>query len=93
SCIDPYAIAMNQEPGKNGVRPFKLAVVRNSMPELWRTTIETWLGVYDEAHCGMLRRSTPIRHSIFIPDLGDGTALDFEAEFFGLDRPDQVKAL
>lgn len=93
SCIDPYAIAMAQQPGKNGVRPFKLAVVRNSMPELWRTTIETWLGVYDEAQCGMLRRSTPIRHSIFIPDIGDGTSLDFEAEFFGLDRPDQVKAL
>lgn len=93
SCIDPFAIAMAQQPGKNNVRPFKLAVVRNSMPELWRTTIETWLGIYDENACGMLRRSTPIRHSIVIPDLGDGTSLDFEAEFFGLDRPDQVKAL
>lgn len=93
SCIDPFAIAMAQAPGKNNVRPFKLAVVRNSMPELWRTTIETWLGIYDESKCGMLRRSTPIRHSIVIPDLGDGTSLDFEAEFFGLDRPDQVKAL
>lgn len=93
SCIDPYAIAMQQEPGKNGIRPFKLAIIRNSMPELWRTTIETWLGIYDESRCGTMRRSTPIRHDIFIPDLGDGTSLDFQVEFFGLDRPDQVKAL
>jgi hypothetical protein len=93
SCIDPFAVAMSQAPGKNNVRPFKLAVVRNSMPELWRTTIETWLGIYDESICGMLRRSTPIGHNIIIPDLGDGTSLDFQAEFFGLDRPDQVKAL
>jgi len=92
-CVDPYAIAMNQEPGNDGVRPFKLAIVRNSMPELWRTTIATWLGIYDEGKCGMLRRSAPISHSIVVPDLGDGTSLHFEVEFFSLDRPDQVKAL
>lgn len=93
SCIDPYAIAMAQEPGTNNVRPFKLGVVRNSMPELWRTTIETWLGIFEEKYCGQMRRSTPISHNIVIPDLGDGTSLDFNVEFFGLDRPDQVKAL
>jgi hypothetical protein len=84
---------MNQAPGTGGVRPFKLAVVRNSMPELWRTTIETWLGIYPEHYCGQMHRSTPVSHTIKIPDLGDGTSLHFEAEFFGLDRPQQVKAL
>ena len=63
------------------------------MPELWRTTIETWLGIYKEEHCGFIRRSTPITHSITIHDLADGTHLQFQAEFFGLDRPEQVKAL
>lgn len=92
-CTNPFAIALNQAPGKDNIRPFKLAVVRNSMPELWRTTIETWLGVYPEEYCGFMHRSTPVSHSIHIPDLGDGTQLHFEAEFFGLDRPDQVKAL
>lgn len=92
-CTNPFAIALEQEPGKDGIRPFKLAVVRNSMPELWRTTIETWLGVYPEEYCGFMHRSTPVSHSIHIPDLGDGTQLRFEAEFFGLDRPEQVKAL
>lgn len=92
-CTNPLAIAMNQAPGTDNIRPFKLAVVRNSMPELWRTTIETWLGIYPEEYCGFMHRSTPVSHSIHIPDLGDGTQLKFEAEFFGLDRPDQVKAL
>ncbi len=92
-CTNPLAIAMKQAPGKNNIRPFKLAVVRNSMPELWRTTIETWLGIYPEHYCGPMHRSTPVNHKIRIPDLGDGTSLHFEAEFFGLDRPDQVKAL
>lgn len=92
-CTNPLAIAMAQAPGDKGIRPFKLAVVRNSMPELWRTTIETWLGIYPEEYCGYMHRSTPVSHSIHIPDLGDGTQLKFEAEFFGLDRPDQVKAL
>ena len=93
SCVNPLAIAMNQAPGTNNIRPFKLAVVRNSMPELWRTTIETWLGIYPEHYCGPMHRSTPVKHIIKIPDLGDGTSLHFEAEFFGLDRPDQVKSL
>ena len=92
-CTNPFAIAMEQAPNHDGLRPFKLAVVRNSMPELWRTTIETWLGIYREEYCGFMHRSTPVSHSIHIPDLGDGTRLGFEAEFFGLDRPDQVKAL
>lgn len=92
-CANPIAIALQQEPGTGGIRPFKLAVVRNSMPELWRTTIETWLGFYPEEYCGFMHRSTPVSHKIIIPDIGDGTQLHFEAEFFGLDRPDQVKAL
>lgn len=92
-CANPFAIAMEQTPGTDKVRPFKLAVVRNSMPELWRTTIETWLGIYKEEHCGMIRRSTPITHTITVHELADDTTLHFQAEFFGLDRPDQVKAL
>lgn len=92
-CTNPIAIALQQQPGPTGIRPFKLAVVRNSMPELWRTTIETWLGIYPEQYCGFMHRSTPVSHKIIIPDLGDGTSLHFEAEFFGLDRPEQIKAL
>lgn len=92
-CINPFSLAMKQEPNHNGLRPFKLAVVRNAMPELWRTTIETWLGIFPEEYCGAMRRSAPVGHKIYIPDLGDGTQLGFEAEFFGLDRPKDVKAL
>lgn len=92
-CINPFMIALQQKAGEGNVRPFKLAVVRNSMPELWRTTIETWLQIYKEEYCGQIRRSTPISHNIFIHDLADGTHLNFQVDFFGLDRPDQVKSL
>lgn len=92
-CTNPFKLALQQAPGRDKIRPFKLAIVRNSMPELWRTTIETWLGIYPEEYCGFMHRSTPVSHSIRITELGDGTSLHFDAEFFGLDRPDQVKAL
>lgn len=91
-CTNPLAKAIQQAPGTGGIRPFKLAVVRNSMPELWRTTIETWLGIYREDYCGFIHRSSPVKHTIRF-ELPDQTTVHFEAEFFGLDRPDQVKAL
>lgn len=94
-CVEIFRRAMEQEPSPDNIRYFKAAIVRNTMPELWRTTIETWLSIYREDNCGKMRRSAPVFHHIKIPpnpDTGEA-GLDLKVDFFAMDKPDNVRAL
>jgi hypothetical protein len=95
-CVEVMKRAMQQAPSPiDNVRYFKAAIVRNTMPELWRTTIETWTAVFREDQCGAMRRSAPVHHHIKIPpnqDTGE-PGLDLLVDFFAMDKPDNVRAL
>jgi len=104
-CAEVMSRAMEQTPDEKGVRLFKCAIVRNTEPELKRTTIQTWLSMFPEDACGPLRYTTPMRHHIKIPardfkwiDREAGTSsgepgLDCLVEFMALDRPKDVREL
>ncbi len=95
-CVEVMKRALQQEPSPlDNIRYFKCAIVRNTMPELWRTTIETWLAIYREAQCGAMRRSAPVSHRIQIPpnDVTGEAGLDLLVDFFAMDKPDNVRAL
>ena len=95
-CGEVMRRALNQEPSPiDNVRYFKAAIVRNTMPELWRTTIETWLSLFREDQCGPMRRSAPVSHRIIIPgnpNTGE-PGLNLLVDFFAMDKPDNVRAL
>ena len=102
---DVMSRALQQQPSPDGIRRFKAGVVRNTMPELKRTTIQTWLALFPEEACGPIRYSTPAQHHIKIRssgfkwiDMEAGTfegspGLDLVVEFFALDTPKDVSAL
>lgn len=104
-CFEIMRRACEQEPSPDGYRRFKAAWVRNTMPELKRTTIQTWLSVFPEQACGPLRNTTPVRHHIKLPpvnwrehlphdhpDQGE-PGLDLLVEFMALDVPKDVREL
>jgi len=104
-CADVFSRALEQKPSPDGIRRFKAGIVRNTMPELRRTTIPTWLALFPEAATAPLRFSTPAEHHIQIRaqdfqwvDMEAGTfsgspGLDLVVEFFAMDTPDDVRAL
>lgn len=103
-CIDIMQKALEQKPSPDGYRRFKAGIIRNTMPELRRTTMETWLALFPEDEVGELRKTVPVRHRITrapegwqygVPEkLNAGVAgLDLLVDFFALDRPDHVKIL
>lgn len=104
-CAEVFSRALQQKPSPDGVRRFKAGIVRNTMPELRRTTIPTWLAIFPENATAPLRYSTPAEHRIQIRpsnfkwiDMEAGTyegspGLELIVEFFALDRPEDVSAL
>ena len=104
-CYEIAKRASEQEASpSDGYKRFKAAIVRNTNPELQRTTLETWLATFPERRCGLMKRSPPMRHRITRPPSGwipgipekdnPGTpGLDLIVDFFALDRPDQAASL
>ena len=86
-CIEIFRRAAEQEPGKDGIRRTKWAVIRNTNPELRTTTIATWLQWFPEDQWGNFRWSPPFTHKIRKGDI------DLEVLFLPLDTPDDVKKL
>lgn len=80
-------------------RRSRMAVIRNTSPELKTTTIKTWLDLYPENACGVIRYSSPITQRIIVkpkgrpgePDFVPG--LDMEVFFLALDNVKDVKKL
>jgi len=94
-CNEVMKRALMQEPAPDNIRYFKAAIVRNTMPQLMRTTMETWLGVFPENKVGLMRRSSPVSHTIKIAanDETREPGLHLHVDFFALDKENDVKSL
>lgn len=84
--------AMQQAPDKNNFRKTRCAVVRNSKPELRSTTIKTFQDWIPPSVCNIVS-SEGLTHGTILTKLPDGTFLDCEVIFMGLDKPADVKKL
>lgn len=92
-CVKVGMLAAMQEPAADGIRYMRAAIIRNTSVELRSTTIPSWLEVYPEEACGRFRWSAPMRHVIRVPRTDGQPGIYLEAEFFGLDKPKDVRRL
>lgn len=87
-CVEIMTRALEQQPGPDGVRRSRWAILRSTYPELKSTTIKTWQDWFGPI-CTM-RWDTPITSTIAIGDIGDGTGLEIEVLFLAMDRAEDV---
>jgi len=71
----------------SGLRLSRWAMVRNSYPDLKRTTIRTWLEMFPEHVYGKLNWGQPPYHRIRFADVL------LEVDFLALDKPEDVRKL
>jgi hypothetical protein len=88
--IEVVIRAGEQQPGPDGVRRSRWAIIRNTFPELRSTTIKTWEDWVGPA-CPITYGS-PITGRLRMP-LGDGTSIDAEVFFFAMDLEKDVKKM
>jgi hypothetical protein len=86
-CMEIYRRAMEQQPGPDGVRRSRWAVVRNSYPLLQQSTIKTWLAWFPERDFGRFNWSKPMYQT-----LRKGPVW-LEVVFLALDKPEDVSKL
>lgn len=79
--------AFQQQPGNDGIRRSKWAIIRNTYPELKATTIATWRYWFPEDKWGPIKWSSPITHHIKRGDV------DIEVIFLALDSITDIKKL
>src|SRR5262245_44741544 len=79
----PWRHLIESEPGVDGVRRARWAVVRNTYPELKTTTIKTWLQWFPR-EVGRWQDQGPPTHHI------QAGGFDLEVMFLALDRPEDV---
>jgi len=83
-CGEVMRRALMQEPSPlDNVRYFKALIVRNTLPELKKTTIKTWNGMYPAKYGKWI--NSPPQHHIKIPGTKENPGLDLLVEFMGLD--------
>lgn len=92
--------AAQQAPDPDGVRRTRCVVVRNTMKDLKDTTIKTLLDWLPDGKAGYYVRNDGIyylgcteRNKPGLLRLSDGTYVECEIHFKGLDRPDQQSSL
>jgi hypothetical protein len=83
--------AQEQRPSTmDGLRKTRWAVVRNTYPELKRSTIRTWNEIAPEHIYGRMNWSQPPSHRLKFPHLsGDGSLVQTEIDFLALDKPEE----
>ena len=86
-CVEMFRRASQQEPGRDGLRKTRWAIIRNTNPQLKTTTIKTWLDWFPQKVFGRFRWEVPYTHRIKI-----GT-IEMEVLFLALDRPDDIEKL
>jgi hypothetical protein len=80
--------AMEQRPSpRDGLRKTRWFVVRNTFPELKRTTIRTWKRVFPENIYGPVKMGAPPGHVIRFGDVL------MEVDFLALDNEDDISKL
>ncbi len=98
ACIWEIMIrAQRQRPGPDGVRRTRFAVIRNSYPMLWTTTIKTWKEWFPE-NLWPIRQNPYMHCHIVQPVVGrdgraDGTTMDTEIIFLAMDQADDTAKL
>lgn len=78
---------MRQDPGRDGVRRTKWAIIRNTTPQLKTTTLQTWLEWFPEEVFGKVKYDPPISHVLRFGDV------EIEAIFLGLDNEKDLRKL
>lgn len=86
-CQEIWRRACEQAPGPDGSRRTRWAVVRNTYPDLDRSTVKTWLGWFPEQDFGRLIRAKPM---VQVLRRGD---VVLEVMFLALDKPEDVSKL
>ena len=105
-CFEILRRALRQHAGPDGIRYFKAAVVRNTVPELKTTTLETWTAVFPPSKIGRFIKTSPMYHQINMPSNNwvPGLAperqapnaepgLNLRVDFFGLDNDQDLARL
>ena len=78
----------HQQPGRDGWRRRRTAIIRNTFPELRTTTIKTWHQWVNQSF-GTWREQGPPTHHL----IDETKKTDWEIMFIALDRPDDVRKL
>lgn len=91
-CMDIFDKACTQNPNPyDKVRRTKVLVIRNTFPQLVKTTIPTWLAWFPETK---MHESSPISGVWRGPHpFGDGTTVEIILEFYALDSEDAARGL
>lgn len=84
--MELFRRACAQEPGPDGIRRTRFAVVRNTYAQLRDTTVATWLDWFPEEAFGPLSRTRMV-HEMRFADVS------CEVLFRALDRPDDMRKL
>lgn len=87
-CMEIIMRALQQEPGPDGIKRSRWAVVRGTYPELISTTMKTWLQWVRDDIFGSPSYSAPITHKIKLDD-----DCELEVVFLALDKDKDVKKL
>ena len=92
-CVRIMRHVQEQAPSpKNGIRYSRFAMVRNTMPDLKRTTIRSWLELFPENLYGRFIWGAVMQHRIkFESPLGG--QIDCEVDFLALDKDEDVRRL
>jgi hypothetical protein len=98
-CFELFRLACLQAPNKQKVRKSRAIVVRNTLPELFSTTIKTWKDWFppgdprkDPTKFGEFTGRPPYTHFVKY-NMPDGTFVDLEVIFLALDQADDAKKL
>ena len=94
SAWEVYIRALKQEPNDMGIRKSRWVIVRNTLPQLETTTMNTWRDWFGEKIFEGARISgkLPFKQIIQHP-LNDGTSVELEVIFLALDTEEDVKKL
>lgn len=84
-CQEILKRAKEQEPGEDGVRRTRFAIVRNTYPELRDTTVKTWLEWIPEEIYGKFTWSPQLAHILRFDDV------ECEVLFRALDTEKDIK--
>lgn len=87
-CVRIMRHAQEQVPSPiDAVRRTRFAMVRNTMPDLRRTTIRTWLETFAEASYGRFTYGAVMQHRIRFGDV------ETTVDFLSLDKDEDVRKL
>jgi len=87
-CLRIMRHAQEQVPSPiDGIRHTRFAIIRNTMPDLRRTTIETWLRLFPEKAYGRFVYGAVMQHRIRFGDV------ESTVDFLSLDKEEDVRKL